>query len=196
VESTIQIHTSILLPSCVRLFCLLFSCASCFLFNLRPPSTTMAAELPSSRFRTTGSLASLRWLMGWQASGLEPRLKRGIASLANMETGDFVFSAYALAELVPLLSSFFLMLLEYYGLQLQHLSPNSITLLAIFVHFCEMFVGVRPLVRLFRRFFIKGCEPAPTAIGGYYFQRRTQDLSRYIALSPQAGGSAGETTGR
>jgi hypothetical protein len=82
--------------------------------------------------------------------GLEPRLKRGIASLANMEPGNFVFfSMYALARLVPLPSSFFLTLLEYYGLQLQHLSPNSITLVAIFIHLCEMFVGVRPSVRLF-----------------------------------------------
>jgi hypothetical protein len=35
------------------------------------------------------------------------------------EAGDFVFfAAYALAGLVPPLSSFFLMLLEYYGHQL------------------------------------------------------------------------------
>jgi hypothetical protein len=38
-------------------------------------------------------------------------------SLANLEPGDVVFfSAYALVGLVPLLSSFFLMLLEFYGL--------------------------------------------------------------------------------
>jgi hypothetical protein len=71
-----------------------------------------------------------------------------------LESGDFVFfSAYALTGLVSPLSSFFLMLLEFYGLQLQHLSPNSITLVAIFVHLYEMFVGVRPSVRLFRCFF-------------------------------------------
>jgi hypothetical protein len=35
-----------------------------------------------------------------------------------MGPGDFIFSTvYALAGLVPPLSSFFLMLLEYYGLQ-------------------------------------------------------------------------------
>jgi hypothetical protein len=51
-----------------------------------------------------------------------------------MRPGDFVFfAAYTLARLVPPLSSFFLTLLEYYGLQLQHLSPNSIALVAIFV---------------------------------------------------------------
>jgi hypothetical protein len=42
-----------------------------------------------------------------------------VASLANMRSGDFVFFvAYPLAGLVPPLSSFFLTLLEYYGLQL------------------------------------------------------------------------------
>jgi hypothetical protein len=71
--------------------------------------------------------------MGWHAPGLTPKLKLGAASLANLRSGDFVFfAAYALAGLVPPLSSF-LMLLEYYGLQLQHLSPNSIALVVIFV---------------------------------------------------------------
>jgi hypothetical protein len=107
--------------------------------------------------------------------------------LANLAPGDFVFfSAYALAGLVPPVSSFFLMLLEVYGLQLQHLSPNSITLVVIFVHLCEMFVGVRPSMRLFRRFFVmKAASQCPPLIGGYYFTRRTQGPSRYIApVSP------------
>jgi hypothetical protein len=137
--------------------------------------STMAAELLPSRFRSSGSLASLRRLMGWQAPGFKHRLKRGLMPLANLAPGDFVFfSAYALAGLVPLVSSFFLMLLEFYGLQLQHLSPNSITLVAIFVYLCEMFVGVRPSVRLFRRFFVmKAASQCPPLIGGYYFTRRT-----------------------
>jgi hypothetical protein len=103
------------------------------------------------------------------------RLKRGVMPLANLEPGDFVFFlAHALAGLVPPLSSFFLMLLEFYGLQLQHLSPNSITLVAIFVHLYEMFVGVRSSVRLFQRFFVmKAASQRPLLIGGYYFTRRT-----------------------
>jgi hypothetical protein len=137
--------------------------------------STMAAELPPSRFRSSGSLVSLRRLMGWQAPGFEHRLKRGVVPLANLKPANFVFfSAYALAGLVLSLSSFFLMLLEFYGLQLQHLSPNSITLVAIFIHLCEMFVGVRPSVRLFRRFFVmKAASQRPSLIGGYYFTRRT-----------------------
>jgi hypothetical protein len=143
----------------------------------------MAAELPPSRFKMTGSLASLRWLMGWQAHGLTCKVKRGAASLANMRPGDFVFfTTNALAGLVPPLSSFFLTLLEYYRLQLQHLSPNSIALVAIFIHLCEIYVGVRPSVRLFCRFFVlKAASPRPPLLSGHYFQRRTPGHARYIA---------------
>jgi hypothetical protein len=97
-----------------------------------------------------------------------------------MRSGDFVFFvAYALAGLVPPLSSF-LTLLEYYELQLQHLSPNSIALVAIFVHLYEMYVWVRPSVWLFRCFFVlKAASQRLSLIGGYYFQRRTQDHARY-----------------
>jgi hypothetical protein len=55
--------------------------------------------------------------MGWQVPGLAPKLKNGDALLAKMRSGDFIFFvAYALAGLVLPLSSFFLKLLEYYGL--------------------------------------------------------------------------------
>jgi hypothetical protein len=148
----------------------------------------MAAELPPSRFKTTGPLASLQRLMGWQAPGLAPKLKHGVTSLANMRPGDFVFfAAYTLAGLVPLLSSFFLTLLEYYGLQLQHLSPNSIALVAIFVHLCEMFVGgaaISVAVPAFLR--IEGCEPAPTT------HRRlllpTPDIGHACYITPMSSG--------
>jgi hypothetical protein len=181
VEPCVRIRT----PSCLLRPSRLSS-ALVFLRDLRPPSTAMAAELPPSWFKTTDSLASLRQLMGWQAPGLACKVKMGAASLANMRPGDFVFfAAYALAGLVPPLS-FFLTLLEYYGLQLQHLSPNSIALVAIFVHLCEMYVGVRPSVRLFRRFFVlKAASTRPPLIGGHYFQRRTPGHVRYIApVSP------------
>jgi hypothetical protein len=115
--------------------------------------------------------------MGWQAPDLTCKVKSEAASLANMRPGDFVFfAAYALAGLVPPLSSFFLMLLEYYGLQLQHLSPNSFALVAIFVHLCEMYMGVRPSVRLFQRFFVLKAATS--------------------CLFPLAGGNGGEKTGR
>jgi hypothetical protein len=135
--------------------------------------------------------------MGWQAPGSEHRLKCGVVPLANLAPGDFVFfSAYALAGLVPPVSSFFLILLEVYGLQLQHLSPNSITLVAIFVHLCEMFVGVRPSVRLFRRFFVmKAASQRPRSSTAITLRARRRAPPGTLPLSPRAGGSAGEKTG-
>jgi hypothetical protein len=45
-----------------------------------------------------------------------------------------------------------------------------------------MYVGVRPSVWLFRRFFVlKVASPHPPLIGGHYFQRRTPGHARYIA---------------
>ena len=52
------------------------------------------------------------------------------------------------------ISSFFLLLLEDFCLQLQHLTPHSILLTSIFVHLCEMFVGLWPYVILFCHFFV------------------------------------------
>jgi hypothetical protein len=58
-----------------------------------------------------------------------------------------------LTGLVLLMSSFFLTLLENYGLRLYHLTPHAIDSVAIFVHLCEMYVGVRSSVCMFRLFF-------------------------------------------
>jgi hypothetical protein len=158
------------------------SYTSWFLHSPRPSLSAMAAELSPSWFKTTASLANLRRLMGWQAPGFTPKLKHGAASLANMRSGDFVyFAAYALAGLVPVLSSFFLTLLEYYTPQLQHLSRNSIALVVISVHLYEMFMGVRPSVQLFRSFYVlKAVSQRPPLINSYYFQRWTQGHARYI----------------
>ena len=53
-----------------------------------------------------------------------------------------IFMAFVAAGLVPPFSTFFLQVLDTFGIQLVHLSPNSVVILAIFAHFWEMFVGV------------------------------------------------------
>jgi hypothetical protein len=72
---------------------------------------------------------------------------------------------------MPSVSPFLLIVLKFYRVQLQHLSPHSFILVAIFIHFCEMFINVQPSIPLFQLFHIlrwarKGTNP----IGTYYFQ--------------------------
>ena len=56
----------------------------------------------------------------------------------------FLHTLYA--GLVPPFSDFLLAILEVYQIQLLHLHPNSILILAIFAYFCEAYVGIRPSV--------------------------------------------------
>ena len=65
-----------------------------------------------------------------------------------------IFISFVAVGLVPPSSTFFLQILDTFGIQMAHLSPNSVVILEIFAHFCEMFVGVPPSVALFRHFFV------------------------------------------
>jgi hypothetical protein len=131
----------------------------------------MASNLPRSRFHSLADLVALRRALGWQALGYDNWLRCDTPSLSNLRSGEFIFFAcYAAAGLVPPVSSFLLTLLELYGIQLQHVSPHSLVLVAIFIHFCEMFVGVWPSIPLFWLFHMlhwagRGMNP----IGTYYF---------------------------
>jgi hypothetical protein len=115
------------------------------------------------------------------------RMRCRSVQLGGLRPGKFIFfTSYAMSRLVLLFSSFFFMLLLTYGLQLHHLSPHSIKLVAIFIHLCEMYVGMWPSVRLFRLFHVMhsfGKRVFP--LSGYYFQHRTKGIAVYIAtLSP------------
>ena len=63
----------------------------------------------------------------------------------------FLHTLYA--GLVPPFSDFLFAILETYQIQLLHLHPNSILILAIFAYLCEAYVGIRPSVALFRSFY-------------------------------------------
>lgn len=62
-------------------------------------------------------------------------------------------------------SDFLLEFLQFFGLQLHHLSPNGVLYLSAFVHLCEVFIGVPPCLLLFRHFFrlklADGASPSP-----------------------------------
>ena len=68
---------------------------------------------------------------------------------------DFVERGLA----VPV-SEFFHNLLRFWGIQMHHLTPQSILHLLIFTHLCEAFLGILPLFHFFQHFFF--LVPIPT----------------------------------
>jgi hypothetical protein len=121
--------------------------------------------------RAEDDLRRLRRLLGWQSLGFDGWLRCGTFPLINLQRGEFVFfSCYVVAGLVPPVSSFLFTLLEFYGLQLQHLSPDSLVLVVIFIHFYEMFIYMRPSVTLFRMFHMLWWSMKGSGlIDAYYF---------------------------
>lgn len=74
----------------------------------------------------------------------------------------------AMAGLIPPFSRFFYEVMDFYEIHALHLAPNAVMILAIFAHLCEIFVGVRPLMRLFQFFFVPQLQQ-PAVVGGCYF---------------------------
>jgi hypothetical protein len=105
----------------------------------------MASLGHPDRFQAEEELNLVCGLLGWSTPRLARRIRAGAVPLGDLATGEFVlFTSYIFCGLALLISPFFLLLLEEFGLQLQHLTPHSILQAAIFVHLCEMFVGVAP----------------------------------------------------
>jgi hypothetical protein len=109
----------------------------------------------------------------------------------DLVAGKFVlFTSYISCGLALPISPFFLLLLEEFGLQHQHLTPHSILQAAIFVHLCEMFVGVAPCTSLVCYVFVLvKSEKTRDHISAYYFQTRLDPAIVYI---PTFGGARWE----
>jgi hypothetical protein len=137
------------------------------------------------RFQSKEALNLVRGLLGWSALGLARRIRADAVPLDDLVAEEFVlFTSYISCGLALPISPFFLLLLEEF--ELQHLTPHSVLQAAIFVHLCEMFVGVAPCTSLFRHFFVL-VKSGKTRdhIGVYYFQTRPDPAVVYI---PTLGG--------
>ena len=113
--------------------------------------TALSGAMPPTRV-TAAALARVRHLVA--ASSNEhgaTELRPSGSRLAEGFYPVFIHTLYA--GLVPPFSEFLLAILEVYQIQLLHLHPNSILILAIFAYFCEAYVGIRPSVALFRSFY-------------------------------------------
>jgi hypothetical protein len=81
-------------------------------------------------------------------------------------------------------SDFFKGLLGYYGVEYLNLNPNGIFHTAVFVHFCEAFLGIKPHWILFRKFFRVKLLPRasnPRVVGGAGIQMRKDAAKNYLS---------------
>jgi hypothetical protein len=71
--------------------------------------------------------------------------------------------------------NFLCRLLDHYQIELDHLNPNSILQIAVFVYLCEAFLGIPPNFPLFRNYFFLKYQPSAAnrkVIGGVDLQTR------------------------
>jgi hypothetical protein len=101
-------------PLCIRAL-LLHTCAT---------ADAMTSLGQPDRFQTETMLYVVRHLLGWSAPAIAGRIRAGAVPLGDLAAGEFVlFTSYISYGLALPISPFFLMLLEEFGLQLQHLTP-------------------------------------------------------------------------
>jgi hypothetical protein len=137
-------------------------------------AVAMAMLVRPDHFQSEEALDTVHRLLGWGTPAFAGRIRAVTTPLGDLAAREFVlFVSYLFCGLALPISSFFLLLLEEFGLQLQHLTPHSILQVAIFVHFYEMFMGVTACTSLFRQFFVlvrsgKGKDH----LRAYYFQTR------------------------
>ncbi len=87
--------------------------------------------------------------------------------------------SFAMTGLIPPFSRFFHEVLDFYEIHALHLAPNAVMTLSIFAHLCEMFIEVRPTMRLFQAFFVPQLLQG-AVVGGCYFQPRPGTAGQYI----------------
>jgi hypothetical protein len=87
-----------------------------------------------------------------------------------------VFASFFERGFNLLVGDFFRGLLYYYQLELVHLVPNSITVVSMFIHFREAYLGISPHFLLWRYFFCVKSTGKRTGRGGcnVYLEVRPQ----------------------
>jgi hypothetical protein len=74
-------------------------------------------------------------------------------------------------------------LLQFYRIELVHLVPNSITIIATFIHLCEAFLSITPHFHLWRHFFELKKTGKGVVVGSVSFMLRRNMKSEYIDLA-------------
>jgi hypothetical protein len=95
-----------------------------------------------------------------------------------------MFARFAERGLSLPASNFFKGLMGYYGIEYLNRNPNGIFHTAVFVHFCEAFLGIKPHWVLFRKFFRVKPQPRasnPRVGGGAGIQMREDAAEQYLS---------------
>ena len=102
-----------------------------------------------------------------------------------------MFRDFAERGLAMPVSEFFHALRQFWGIQLHHLTPQSILHLSIFTHFCKAFLGILPHFHLFQHFFILVPIPnatKPAVVGGCELVLRPVTQDEYLSYKPASKG--------
>jgi hypothetical protein len=81
-------------------------------------------------------------------------------------------------------SDFFKGLLRYYDIEYLNLNSNGVFNISVFVHFCEVFVGIKLHWVLFQKFFRVKPHPStndPRVVGGDGIQMREDAAAQYLS---------------
>jgi hypothetical protein len=129
---------------------------------MSPPRPDPSREWKKSKMKTEDLLALLnsgfiheKEVDSWRAAPGDPY------PMEKSEDEIPMFARFAERRLALPASDFFKGLLGYYGVEYLNLNPNGIFHTAVFVHFCEAFLGIKPHWILFRKFF--RVKPQPSA---------------------------------
>ena len=125
-----------------------------------------------------------RAVIQWRQAKEEDRPYEGTNEIVPFR--DFVECGLAIPT-----SDFFRTLLKYWGIQLHHLTPQSILHLSIFTHLCEAFLGVEPHFHLFQHFFYLRRHPSaskPIEVGGAKLALCPESQGEYLFYQPSRKG--------
>jgi hypothetical protein len=73
--------------------------------------------------------------------------------------------------------------MHFYRIELVHLAPNSVTIIATFIHLCEAYLGIAPHFHLWRHFFELKKTGKGVVVGSVSFMLCWNMKSEYIDLA-------------
>jgi hypothetical protein len=152
---------------------------------MSPPRPDPNREWKKSKAKTEDLLALLnsgfiqdKEVDMWRAAAGDPY------PMEKSEDENLMFAHFAERGLALPASNFFKGLMGYYGIEYLNLNPNGIFHTAIFVHFCEAFLRIKPHWILFRKFFRVKPQPSasnPRVVGGAGIQMWEDAAEQYLS---------------